>query len=60
MTSLYAVTVDADNGKDAEDIARRRAREDGFTVVQLVRAFRSAPLAGRRWTVELAVERTAA
>lgn len=60
--STYTVTVDAVGSTDAQDIAKRRARDDGFRV-RTVRSVR--PRAGfdgdskvrGPWVVDLAVVR---
>ena len=58
--SRYTVTVDAIGSVDAVDIAKRRAREDGWRVRTLARVVAiDAPVEGERtrWAVELAVVR---
>jgi hypothetical protein len=60
MTSTYSVTVEALGSTDAADVAKRRAREDGFRVRTVARIHPiDAPDPGRRtrWAVELAVSR---
>jgi hypothetical protein len=55
--STYTWTGPAPSQLDAEDIAKRRAREDGYRTVGVDRSHR-AVLAGQ-WTVVLLVERLA-
>lgn len=58
MTSEYHVTVQAFGSTDAADIAKRRARDDGFRVRTVSRIHPvDEPAKGRmtRWAVTLAV-----
>ena len=58
--SRYTVTVDAIGSVDAVDIAKRRAREDGWQVRTLARVVainRAVEGERTRWSVELAVVR---
>lgn len=55
MTSTYTWTGAASTQLDAEDIAKRRARDDGFRWLMVHRSHR-AVLAGE-WTVILVVEK---
>lgn len=56
MTSTYSVQVQALNAEDAADIAKRRARDDGFQVVTVKRVHQiGMPMTIRSWAVELAV-----
>lgn len=57
MTSTYTLTVQADSPEDAQDIAKRRARDDGYAVRTVRRVVRLAHLGPRAWSVELAVTR---
>ena len=54
--SLYTITVPATTPQDAADIAKRRARDDGFTI-RTVKRIRPIDPAQTRWSVELAVVR---
>ena len=54
--SIYTITVHAGTALDAADIAKRRAREDGFTI-RTVKRIRPQDQEQTRWTVELAVVR---
>ena len=57
MTSTYSVQVQALNADDAADIAKRRARDDGWTVVTVrrVHAIGVPAVTIRMFAVELAV-----
>lgn len=62
MTSTYTITVEAAGSTDAQDIAKRRARDDGWKVrtVRTVRPsqmFSGDPRVRGPWVVELAVVR---
>lgn len=60
MTSTYSLTVIALTRQDAEDIARRRAREDGYRGMHRARVTNvDKPVEGKRtrWAVELPVDR---
>ena len=54
--SLYTITVHAASALDAADIAKRRAREDGWRI-RTVNRIRPQDPEQTRWTVELAVVR---
>ena len=54
--SLYTITVPATTALDAADIAKRRAREDGWRI-RTVNRIRPQDQEQTRWTVELAVVR---
>ena len=58
MSSTYTWTGPAPSQLDAEDIAKRRARDDGYRSLMVHRSHR-AVIAGQ-WTVTLVVERRAA
>ena len=58
--SEYTITVEAIGSTDAADIAKRRAREDGFkvrTVSRIVALGSPSPATRGRWSVTLAVVR---
>lgn len=60
MTSTYSLTVEATGSTDAADIAKRRARDDGFRVRTVARVHpidTPDPKRRTRWAVELAVSR---
>lgn len=54
MTSQYRITLDAPTAADATDIAKRRARDDGFTVKTVATCKQDAL---GRWAVVLSVTR---
>lgn len=59
-TSTYSIVVEASGSTDAADIAKRRARDDGFRVRTLSRVHpidTPDPKRRTRWAVELAVVR---
>jgi hypothetical protein len=55
VTSEYSISVTATTPEDAADIAKRRARDDGYVVVTVKRVVRGI-LPGR-WSVQLAVRK---
>jgi hypothetical protein len=56
MSSEYRITVNAQNERDAEDIARRRALDDGYRPTpKPARVIRVAPPVPVRWAVQLEV-----
>lgn len=58
MTSTYSLTVEAIGSTDAADIAKRRAREDGYrvrTVASIHPIDVPDPSRRTRWAVTLAV-----
>lgn len=55
MTSTYTISVDALTATDAPDIASRRARDDGYRVLAVIRVHAIGPQPSRRWSVELSV-----
>jgi hypothetical protein len=54
MTGTFRITVTAPSSADATDIAKRRARDDGWTV-KTVRTCKQDALG--RWAVVLAVSK---
>ena len=54
--SLYTITVPASTPQDAADIAKRRAREDGWRI-RTVKRIRPVDPQETQWRVELAVTR---
>ncbi len=53
--TTYEIRVDATTPKDAEDIARRRAREDGYDTLQVVKSHPLPMPFKDRWVVTLEV-----
>ena len=58
-TSGYSIPVQAATPKDAEDIAKRIARDEGWRVRTVRRTLRVGPTTGTmaRYVVDLAVDR---
>lgn len=58
MTSTMNLKVRADTYQDACDIAKRRARDDGYATSEVVKWHRVGPMgAPAEWAVELKVVR---
>lgn len=60
MSHIYNATVTAKDGqRDAEDIAKRRAWDDGYKALLVVRSHRVGLPTSTTWAVELVVEKRA-